>query len=187
MTRRARFFFCAVVLIAVAAGTLSAQAGKTVYESTPVTVTATIEAIDKATRVITLKGPKGESVDVTASEQVQGFDRLKVGDQVSATYYEAVAINLRKPGEPAPSTKPSTTVMRKDRTPGSETRREQTFTVTVQSIDPSAPSLTVKGPRGRVVTLRVADPGTIQGLKAGDTVDVTYFASLLIKAERPAK
>ena len=183
MTRLMHFLLAAFV--AMAAASLAAQAGKTIYETTPVTVTATIEAIDRATRTVTLKNPKGESFDVTANEQVQGFDRLKVGDQISATLYEAIAINVRKPGAPAPSGQPTTTVMRKDRVPGSETRRQETFTVSVQSVDPSVPSITVKGPRGRIVTMKVANPASVEGLKAGDTVDVTYYQSLLIKADRP--
>ena len=164
---------------------VAAQAGKTVYETTPVTVTATIEAIDEATRKVTLKGPKGDTFEVTANEQVEGFNRLRVGDRISATLYEAIAINVRKPGAPAPSGQPTTTVMRKDRVPGSETRRQTTFTVSVESVDPSVPSITVKGPLGRVVTMKVADPASIAGVKAGDTVDVTYYESLLIKADRP--
>ena len=65
----------------------SSAAQRGVYEAPPVTVTATIEAIDKATRVVTLKGPKGNSIDVKTSDQMEGFGRLKVGDQVSATYF----------------------------------------------------------------------------------------------------
>ena len=142
--------------------------------SKPVTVSATIEAIDPATRVVTLKGPEGNSVDVTAPEQMEGFKKLKVGDQVTATYFGALAVRVRKPGDPAPSTEPSTTTSRKERTPGSETRRQQTFTVTVEAVDPAAPSVTVKGPKGRVVTLAVSDPKNLENVKAGDTVDVTY-------------
>ena len=148
------------------------------------TVTATIEAIDKANRTVTVKPPKGASVEIKAPEQIEGFNNLRVGDQVTATYYEAVAVNVRKPGDPAPSGDFSTT-MRKDRTPGSETRKQQTFTVTVVSVDPKAPSLTVKGPNGRVVALALRDAKQVQNVKAGDTVDVTYFESLLIKVARP--
>jgi hypothetical protein len=150
----------------------------------PVTRTATIEAIDKATRTITLKGPTG-SVEIKAPEQMEGFNSLKVGDQVTATYFSAFAVNLRKPGEPAAAAPPVTTTQRKERTPGSETRREQTFTGTVEAIDPKGPSVTVKGPQGRVVPLALRDRSLLQNVKIGDTVDVTYYESLLIKVARP--
>jgi hypothetical protein len=176
---------CYLVLLAVT--TVRVVAQQPAHESKPVTLTATIEAIDKANRVVTVKGPKGNSIAVKAPDQMEGFDSLKVGDEVSATYFEAVAVQVRKPGEPAPSADPTTTVRRKDRTPGSETRREQTFTVSIEAIDMKAPSVRVKGPEGRVLTLAVRDPTRLQSLKVGDTVDVTYYDSLLVKVVHAPK
>jgi hypothetical protein len=155
-------------------------------EAKPVTVTATIEAIDKATRTVTLKGARG-SVDVKVPDEMEGFNSLRVGDQVSATYFEALAVNVRRQGDP-PVTAPATTmVQRKEYTPGSETRRQQTFTVTVTAIDPKAPSLTAKGPQGRVVTFAVKDATQLQSVKVGDTVDVSYYESLMVKVARQSK
>jgi hypothetical protein len=167
--------------------TAAAAASQVTYETKPDTITATIEAIDKTTRTVTLKGLKGNLFDVKAPDEVEGFNSLKVGDQVTATYFAAVALHLRKPGEPAPSTEPTTTTTRKDRTPGSETRRQQTFTATITAIDPKAPSVTVRGPLGRIVPLMVNDAKQLQNVKVGDTIDVTYYESMLIKVARPPK
>jgi hypothetical protein len=49
------------------------------------------------------------------------------------------------------------------------------------------PSVRVKGPLGRSLTLAVSDPKQLESLKAGDTVDLTYYESLLVKIGRPAK
>jgi hypothetical protein len=175
--------FCATVLgllpVAIAAQTPPAGARS-------VTVTATIEAIDKATRVVTLKGPEG-NIDVHASDQIEGFGSLRVGDEVTATYFDAVAIRVTKPGEPAPGSDPTTITARKDRKPGSETRRERTVRGTVEAVDAATSSVRVKGPEARVVTLSVRDPKQLQNVKAGDTVDVTYQESLLVKVARPKK
>jgi hypothetical protein len=83
------------------------------------------------------------------------------------------------------SSPPTTITTRKDHTPGSTTRREQTFTVTIQAIDAKAPSLTVKNPKGENVTLAVEDPAQLKNLKVGETVDVRYYESLMIKVARP--
>ena len=174
-------------LLLLAATTAAVAAQERRYASTPVTLTATIEAIDTATRVVTLKGPNGNSIDVKAPDQMQGFDTLKVGDVVSATYFEAVAVRIRKPGDPAPSSEAMTTVMRKDRTPGSETRREQTLSVAIEAVDKDAKSIRVKGPEGRTMTLAVEDATQLENLKAGDTVDITYVESLMVKIARQAK
>lgn len=173
------FLFCCAAMIGLFP-TRSSTAQRGVYEAPPVTVTASIEAIDKATRVVTLKGPKGNSIDVKTSDQMEGFGRLKVGDQVSATYFEAIVLEMRKPGSPPSSSAPVTSLTRKDRKPGAEVRREQTVTVTVQAIDATAPSVTVKGPEGRVLTLPVGDPKQLQNVKVGDTVAVRYYESLLV-------
>ena len=70
---------------------LASTLQKPAPESTPITRTATIEAIDKANRTVTLKGPAGNSVEIKAPEQMEGFNSLKVGHQVTATYFAAIA------------------------------------------------------------------------------------------------
>jgi hypothetical protein len=156
-------------------------------ESRPVTITARIEAVDRENRIVRLRRPGGETVDVEVPADMEGFRTLKAGDVVSATYSEAIAVRVRKPGDQAPAAAPSTSTQRKAGTPGSETRREQTFPVTVTAIDTAAPSITVKGPKGNVKTMAVRDPKQLQGVKVGDTIDVTYYESLLVKIGRPEK
>ena len=181
--KRTIVLVCCASLLLLEASILARQ----VPPSKTTTVTATIEAIDSATRVVTLKGSAGQLVDIAAPAEMQGFKNLRVGDQVTATYFEAVAVSVRKPAAPPTSSTPMTTTTRKDRTPGSETRRQQTFTVTVESVNPQAPTLTVKDQKGRVVTLGVADAAQLQNIKAGDSVDVTYYESLMIKVARAPK
>jgi hypothetical protein len=64
-----------------------------------VQLSATIESIDKATREVTLKGPKGNTRTVRAGDQIKNFDRLNVGDQVVATMTQALAIGVSKPSQ----------------------------------------------------------------------------------------
>jgi hypothetical protein len=63
-----------------------------------VKVTAVVTAIDKATRTVTLKGPKGRSFDVVAGEEVRNFDQINVNDHVVAEYVRALSMEVRKPG-----------------------------------------------------------------------------------------
>ena len=58
-----------------------------------VTVTATIEAIDKKAQKVTLKGPNGRSITVKAQDP-KNLERVKVGDEVVITYTEAIAISV---------------------------------------------------------------------------------------------
>jgi Cu/Ag efflux protein CusF len=171
---------------AVFAG-MGLPAQKAIYESEPKVVTATIEAIDKASRVVTLKTAAGSRLPVTAPPEMEGFNTLKVGDIVSARYFEAVAIRLARPGSPAPSGTPSTTVRRKDDKPGSETRSERTIRARITSVDASAPSLMVRTGDGVERAMAVTDKSQLNALKAGDDIDVTFYESRLVSVERPKK
>ena len=184
MTRVIGLLFCALIVAGRPAYTTAAQA---LSPESTVTVTATIEAVDKENRIVRLKRKGADPVDVKAPADMQGFSSLRAGDQVTATYFAAYAVEVRKPGDTPPPAAPVTTTQRKERTPGSETRMERTIRVTVEAIDPKAPSLTVKGPEGRVVVLGLRDANQLQNIKVGDSVDVRYFESLLVKMSRPAR
>jgi hypothetical protein len=62
-----------------------------------VTVLADVIAVDRVNSVVTLRGPKGNSVDLAVADPGQ-LALVKKGDQVEATYTEAVALSV----EPAP-------------------------------------------------------------------------------------
>ncbi len=56
---------------------------------------ATIENIDTEKREVTVRGPKGKTMVLTADSDVN-LDRLNEGDQILVTYTEAVALSLKK-------------------------------------------------------------------------------------------
>jgi hypothetical protein len=59
----------------------------------------TIAAIDKDAGTATLRGPAGNSVTIPARDR-KNLDRVKVGDNVVATYTEALALEVKAPGKP---------------------------------------------------------------------------------------
>jgi Cu/Ag efflux protein CusF len=64
-----------------------------------VTVIADVVAVNEKSRTVSLRGPK-QTVDLRLKDPKQ-LKLVKVGDQVEATYTEAVAISV----EPAPAPK----------------------------------------------------------------------------------
>jgi ribosomal 50S subunit-recycling heat shock protein len=60
-----------------------------------VTVTVTVEAIDRKASTVTFKGPEGNSVTVKAQDP-KNLQKVKVGDQVEITYTEALGISVEK-------------------------------------------------------------------------------------------
>ena len=61
-----------------------------------VEVLAHITAIDAPTRELTVTGPMGKSVKLQVPDDIEGFEDLKVGDEVNARYTEAFAISVQK-------------------------------------------------------------------------------------------
>jgi Cu/Ag efflux protein CusF len=171
-------FFGAVLLLS--ASTSQAQSSRQVTTSESVSGKATITAIDKATRTITLRNAQGVESKVVAGENVQRFDQLKVGDVITATYSQALAIKIRKPGAPAPQEKVENIV----RDPhGATVTQQHTVSVTVQEIDLPNMSVTVLNEKGVKSKFKVRDVSNLRELKVGDKVDVTYTEGLLIRAD----
>jgi hypothetical protein len=174
---RVRISALSVASIVFVAATALGQMPKPITES--VTITATIEAIDRTNRLVTLKGEKGNRVTVHVGEQVKRFDELTVGDQVTARYMESVAVVVRQPGQPAPTSGSAVTASTGG--PGGTAAVQDTITVTVVSVDKPSQSVTVRRTDGSAVSMRVENPKYLEAVKAGDTVDITYTRALLLE------
>ena len=59
-------------------------------------VTARVEAIDPATRTVTLRGPDGGTKTIKVDERVQRLDEVKPGDEVVVRHTEALAIAVSR-------------------------------------------------------------------------------------------
>jgi hypothetical protein len=59
-----------------------------------VTAVARVEAIDAAASTVTLRGPKGNAVDVEVP--TEALQKVKVGDLVKAVYSEALAVSVSR-------------------------------------------------------------------------------------------
>ncbi len=156
------------------------EPGKATVAQT-VKVTATITAIDKASRDVTLKGPQGNEVTVTAGPQVKNFDVLKVGDQVNVEYVEALTLELKKGGglvvqrteqAAAKGAKPG-------ETPAGVAGRRVTVIADVVGVDAAKQVVTLKGPQ-RTVELRIQDPEQFKRVAKGDQVEATYTQALAV-------
>jgi hypothetical protein len=178
-----------VVCLAMAAmaQTQPQKADKTVTRQNKVTVSATIKAIDKATRSITLRSENGDEDTVTVSPDVTRFDQLKVGDVISATFYESLVFELRKPGNTSTPSGDAIGGGRIKEVPGGMIGRQQTGTVTVKAVDKNAGTITVTAPDGRVMTRKVEDKKNLDNVAVGDRIDITYTQALLVAADAPPK
>ena len=156
--------------------------------------TATVEAVDMANRLVTLKGPDGRQVTIKAGEEVKNLPQVKVGDKVNIKYYEGTALNIHKPGEEQPDL--GTTVTGgMSRTaplgakPAGKAEAVVTTTVEIAEVDPYKKTISFRSPDKGYRTVSVKDSHLehyLKELKAGDVVEVVSTESMAIAVE-PAK
>ena len=182
-------------VLATLAMPAAAQTGTAVVAKGPgvagvaqtVKLTATITALDAATRAVTLKGPQGKEVTLTAGEQVKNFAQLKVGDQVNIEYVEALTLELKK-GSTAPVSRTEqagAAGAKPGERPAGMGGRQVTIVAEVVDLNAQTQVVTLRGPQ-RTVELKVKDPAQFKLIAKGDRVEATYTEAMAIVVE-PAK
>ena len=191
------FVFAAAVafMLSLATGAL-AQATKgaapaeqpRVVKERAAVMTATVQAIDLNTRIVTLKGPKGEVRDIKVGEEAVNLPQVKVGDLVTVKYYESLAIEVIKPGTVSGAGEKSAIVRAKPgEMPGGMAARQSTVTATVTAIDKKKGTISLKGPEGKTVVAKAEDPRNLNKVKVGDELMITYTEALAISVEKAKK
>lgn len=152
-----------------------------------VKVSATVSAIDAATRTVTLKTADGKELPVVAGPEVRNFDQIKVGSEVVVGFLQALALDLKKGGgapremvEAADGARAASGAQ-----PGAALARKITVVADVTAVDAKTQTVTLRGPK-RTVDLKVPDAKQFKMIAVGDQVQATYTEAVAISVE-PAK
>jgi len=174
---------CLSVAVAtlVTAAPAFAQMTKTITGETK-TVTTTVEAIDHGRRVVTAKKPDGTYEDFYVPPSFKRFDTLKIGDKVTAKYYENIVLQLKAAGAPNVD-KGSAAVTPSAGAKGATAAHQRTITATITAIDPKVPSITFSGPNDWKYSTKVEDKAALAKVKVGDKVDITWTDALILSLE----
>jgi len=186
MRKRFATLLGSALFLAAAASALAAdtQPPKPIVVKDKVTMKATVEAIDHTNRTVTLKGPKGEMMTLPVDESVERFDQVKVGDRITAEYYESVAYDIRKAGEPAaPDTAAATAGALPGDKPAGAALGMTVTTVTIEAIDPEIPAVSVRTSDGSILSFRIRHKKNLKGVSVGDQVVITQTAALMISVD----
>jgi len=152
-------------------------------------IAAEVVGIDKATRTLTLKGPKGNVVDLVAGAEVKNFDQIKLGDFVVARFAQALTLELRKTRTAAgePTVREEAAKAKPGERPAVVGARQVTVLADVVAIDQKNSTITLKGPKGNEVILSVQNPEQFKVVKKGDQVEATYTEALALSVEPAPK
>jgi Cu/Ag efflux protein CusF len=150
--------------------------------------TATVKAIDMPSRLVTLTGQDGDEFSVVVGEEAKNLDQVKVGDKVTLSYYEALAAEVKPKGTGTQGvdTAVSSVSAAKGEKPAGGAGVSMRTTVTIESVDTKANTVTFKRQDGEVRTVNVESPQGqefIRGLKQGDEVEVTYTEAFAIEVK----
>ena len=126
---------------------------------------------------------RGHECETVAPPDVKRFAELKVGDKVSARFYETVVVRLKKPGEPDVNTATKTTTPSETTLPGGTKAKQRTITATITAIDQALPTITFSGPNGWKYTSKVSDKEALAKVKVGDKVDIVWTEAVLVSVE----
>ncbi len=152
-----------------------------------VTVTATVDAVDAEKRTVTLKVADGATKTVKVGKEVKNFDQIKAGDKLKATYFESIAVFVRKSGDQPMADEVATVrVAPKGGKPGVLVTDVTEITAKVEAIDYKNRTVTLKGPEGRSGTFAVdRRVKKFQSVKVGDELVVKVTDALLMAVEAP--
>ena len=149
-------------------------------------LTGTVKAVDLDKKTVTVEGSSGR-VETIDAKEARNLDQLKVGDKVTVTYTQALAVFVRKSDEP-PSTSEKQTVQLapKGEKPGGVVARTVELTGTIQSVDAQKRMVEVRVPAGDVRTFKV-DPRVknLSQVKKGDQVVLRYTESVALSVVKP--
>jgi hypothetical protein len=150
---------------------------------------AEVAGIDKGTRTVTLKTPKGDTLNVVAGDAVKNFDQIKIGDTVTVRYTRAAALKLITDKEAAalaaggPKESEGSTTAPPGAEPAFTSARKTTSIAEVTAVDPKASTITLKGANGKIDTVDVHNPDQFKVVKPGDKVQVTYAEAIAVAVE----
>jgi Cu/Ag efflux protein CusF len=134
-----------------------------------VTATARVKALDLQTRQVTLERADGSEVTLSVDDTVRNLPQVMVGDEVTASYHEALAYEVKKPGTATPgaTVAEETARAKLGEKPAGAEARVTTAGGTITGIDKAAGTVTLQGPTSSVTPVKARDPRNLERVAVG--------------------
>jgi hypothetical protein len=155
-----------------------------------VTMSATVAAIDQDTREVTLKDADGNEKTIKVGEEVRNLPQVKVGDQVNIAYYESVNVEVLSAdqAEPKAAAISAMETAQPGQKPAGSMGAELSVVAIIEAINKEKETVTLKGPEGKMKTVKVRNPANLDKVAVGDRVMITLTQAVAIDVTgAPAK
>ena len=164
----------------------SMKVPKGVGSATIVTIHAKVVEVDKASKLVTLEGPKGRRMTVKANNPYN-LAAAKVGEPVVIRFYEVVTVRKKQLGETLPKASVSQGIIstaQPGEVPGGVAAKQYNLVASVVAIDEANGTVTVKAFDGTTETVKVKDPNNLKQLKVGDELVVGLEEAVAVSLEQ---
>ena len=154
-----------------------------------VELAATVTAIDQEQRLVTIRGPQGNTVTIEAGPEVRNLAQVEVGDVVRLSYeevYSAVLIDPEDEPQVVAAAAEAAARAEEGERPGVAIGAGVTMIVMIESIGPNGRSATFITPDGAlqaIVVQREQSRAFARQLEAGDLVRLTRAETLALVVE----
>lgn len=179
--------FVSLLVFASSGWSASADTDKpSVSTSQTVKLTALVEAINHETREVTLRGPEGNTVTFTASEEARNLDQVNVGDIVMAEYVQSMSIQVYANDGSAPGSGEMVVTDRAEEgeTPAMTAIDTSVITATVEEINLEDSTFKLKGPSGEIRQYEARNRENLKKADVGDIVVITYTEAIALSLEK---
>jgi hypothetical protein len=182
-----RVFLALVSLLPVLAAAQENAGEAPNVRAMAIEIEAVVTAIDLESRQVTLKGPEGNSVTLTAPEDVVKLDEVNVGDTLRATYVAAAEAELRAPTEEELA-EPYVVLegSGSDEVEGKPTvgaGRLIRAVCTIEGMNRLLGTVTILDPSGKVHVIADVEPEKMEGVTLGQTLVVVFREALALSLE----
>jgi hypothetical protein len=149
-------------------------------------IPVTVAAIDPASRKVTLVASDNSTNTFTAGPDFNGFDQLRVGDQVQASVARELVVFLRKHGVPPEADTTAAKELIKDSEHPSILKADTVErTAKVTAISPSQGQATLQFSDGTTRTITVRRDVNLYSEKVGEEVVIRTRSAAVLNLEKP--
>ena len=150
-------------------------------------VEAVVTKVDPETKQVSLEGPMGNPITLTAREEVVSIDDIKVGDVLAATYMAALEGELREPTEEELAEPwvvlEDAAVSESAEQPGIGGARLIRAVCTIEGMNRLLGAVTVLDSRGAAHVITDVEPEKMSNVTLGQSIVLVYTEALAISLE----
>jgi len=150
-------------------------------EAVQIEAVITVLVVDPKARTVVVRGPRGGVATLNVPKDAQNLDQVKQGSRFKVKYVEAIALSVRKGGQPSATAGEEVRLAPKGGTPGGIAVRTAQIAGVVDAVDYTNRYIALRGPKSNIVSLKVADDVKLEELSAGDRIALTYVQGLAMQ------